>query len=112
MTVVEVFDVGFNVRLPTMTVVVAPLEVRFFPVIVTDELAFVCTEVGASFVIEGVGRVAAPATVVVAATVNDSEARPIEVAQTARPARLVSNVRNMFLLLIGDWLRGSRSVPI
>jgi hypothetical protein len=81
-------------------------------VIVTDELDAVDTDVGASLVIDGVGNVAAPATVEVAATVNDSEARPIELAHTARPARLVSIFRNMFLLLIGDWLRGSRSVPI
>ncbi len=68
----------------------------------------VSTELGESDVIDGVA-VAAPAIVLVAATVSDSEARPIEAAPMARPVRLVNKFRNMFLLVIGEWLRGAVS---
>jgi hypothetical protein len=75
--------------------------------IVTEELVWVDTDVGESDVIVGVGG-AAHAAVVVAATVTDRVARPIEAALSARPVRLLSKFRNMFLLCIGDWLRGKR----
>src|SRR5580658_8960613 len=97
-----------------VTVVVYPVNVRPVPVMVTEPPAVVSGS-GAGFpapggvtatdVHTGTGFAFAHAAVVVAATVAPMVATPIETAHRARPVRRANKVRNMFLLMIGEWLQ-------